>query len=195
MTESRMWRIGGLDYSLTNSGIATLTRRVDGSCAMSTTTVRSTGRLSDTLPMRRQRLVTLATDVVQHMAVCDLVVLEGIVPTKGPMLDRYGALWLILDRLICAETPIAVMAPKSAKKAITGDGRADKALMSRHVTKLWPDLETSNEHEADAAGLAHLGGVALDWPIPTLERHKQVKWTEWPEFGPQADTGRGRVTA
>jgi Holliday junction resolvasome RuvABC endonuclease subunit len=195
VTDFRMWRIGGLDYSLTNSGIAILARCLDGSCIMNTTTVRSTGRLSDTLPVRHQRIATLAADVVQHLAVCDFVVLEGIVPTRGPMLDRYGALWLILDHLIRAETPVAVMAPKSAKKAITGDGRADKALMSRHVTKLWPALETSNEHEADAAGLAHLGGVALGWPVSTLERHNQVKWTEWPEFGPQADVNPGKATA
>jgi Holliday junction resolvasome RuvABC endonuclease subunit len=90
-----------------------------------------------------------------------------------------------MNQLIRREVPIAVAGPGSAKKAITDNGRADKSLMSRYVTKLWPDLETANEHESDAAGLAHLGAVALGWDVSTLERHKAVKWTEWPEFGPQ----------
>jgi Holliday junction resolvasome RuvABC endonuclease subunit len=178
-------QICGLDYSLTNCGIAILTRSAAGECAMTTTTARSKGRLADTLPMRHRRLVTLAAEVSAYAAVCDLVVLEGVIPAKGPLLDRYGALWFILDQLIRREVPIAVASPRSVKMAITGNGNADKSLMSRHITKLWPDLETANEHESDAAGLAHLGAVALGWSVPTLARHKAVKWTEWPEFGPQ----------
>jgi Holliday junction resolvasome RuvABC endonuclease subunit len=182
-----MMKIGGLDYSMTNSGIAILTRRVTGECVMHTTTVRSTGHRGDSLPVRRQRLATLAADVVHHLGTCDLVVIEGVIRgATGALLDRYGGLWFIMDPLIRREVPIAVAGPGSAKKAITDNGRADKALMSRYITKLWPDLETANEHESDAAGLAHLGAVALGWNVSTLERHKAVKWTEWPEFGPTA---------
>lgn len=184
MLMSSVSRICGLDYSLTNCGIAILVRDTAGECTMTTTTVRSIGRLADPLPVRHGRLVGLAYDVTRHASVCDLVVLEGIVPAKGLLLDRYGALWFILDNLIRREVPIAVASPRSAKKAITDNGNADKSLMSRYVTKLWPDLETANEHESDAAALAHLGAVASGWNVKTLERHKTVKWTEWPEFGP-----------
>ena len=180
-----MRRIAGMDYSLTNCGVAIATQRVNGSVAMNTATIRSTGKLKDSLPARRQRWRAMRERVLDVVGTCDLVVMEGIVPTRGPILDRYAALGLILDALVEREIPIAVVAPVSAKKAVTGSTRADKAMMASYVAKLWPDLDVANEHEADAAGLCHLGAVALEWNVSTLERHKQVRWTEWPEFGPE----------
>lgn len=181
----RMRRVAGLDYSLTKCGVAIATRRVNGTVAMNTATVCSTGKLKDTLPVRRRRWRRHEQAVVDAIGPCDLVVAEGVVPSQGQLLDRYGTLCFILDALMEREIPIATIAPRSAKKAVTGNAVADKALMANHIAKLWPDLEIANEHEADAAGLAHLGAVALGWSVTTLERHKQVKWTEWPEFGPE----------
>jgi Holliday junction resolvasome RuvABC endonuclease subunit len=188
-------RICGLDYSLTNCGIAILdhyTVDYDGDvsehCTLSLATVRSTGHLTDPLPVRRRRLRTLSAQVVEYAGECDLVIIEGVIPSKGPLLDRYAGMWFIFDRLIDRAVPIAVVSPDSMKSAITGKTArqgADKFMVGNHVRKLWPGVQPLNDNEQDAVGLAHLGAVALGWPVPTLERHKAVKWTEWPEFGPQ----------
>jgi len=47
-------------------------------------------------------------------------------------------------------------------------------------------LVIGSDNEVDAVACAHLGAVALGWPVVTLARHRDVKWTEWPAFLEQA---------
>jgi hypothetical protein len=38
---------------------------------------------------------------------------------------------------------------------------------------------------ADALAAAHVGAVALGWNVPTLARHSDVKWSEFPAMSEQ----------
>lgn len=185
-----MRKIGGLDFSLTKSGVAVATRRVDGTVIMNTITVRSTGHVADTLPMSDRRVSKLADEICHCLGTCDLVVTEGVIPGRGRLFELYWGRGTVLHRLMRLGVPIAVVSPDSMKRALTGKtarqlgADQSKWAVANAIRKLWPDLEPANDNESDAAALCHLGAVALDWSVITLERHRQVKWTEWPEFGP-----------
>lgn len=58
----------------------------------------------------------------------------------------------LLARAYSAEVLVAEIAPASAKKALTGNGRADKKEMIRHAEGMFGGHWT--EHEADALGVA-----------------------------------------
>jgi Holliday junction resolvasome RuvABC endonuclease subunit len=183
-----MQRIGGIDFSLTKTGVAIATQRVNGEVIMNTSTVTSRGAATDTYVDKSRRLDNVTLDVYRAFVGCELVVMESLsLGSRGGDLDRFwAAWWMLYGRFVKADIPVALVSPTSLKLAIAGKAQVDKSVLGRHVVKLWPDLEYANDNEADGAGLVHLGAVALGWNVSTLERHKAVKWTEWPEFGPAA---------
>lgn len=185
VTPQAMRRVAGLDYSMVATGIAILTKRVNGTCLINTTTVTSKGKRADTWPNRSRRLRGLKDEILNYITTCDLVVIEG--PTRalnngGSSFDRHWGLGTVIDSLVARDIPFAIVAPAALKLAITAKGTADKAAMAGAVCRLWPDLELDNSDTTDAVGLAHLGAVRLGWSVPTLERHKQVR-AEWPIWG------------
>ena len=189
-----MPRVVGLDLSLTATGIATITQRVDrppiASVAEFKTTLTKTGpargklKSTECLRDRVLRSRAIAADVCHTALGAELVVIEGLFtgPNAGKVLDRAATWMRIVDRCIAADVPVAVIAPTALKLPITGSGRADKAAMASALVRLWPDLVISSDNEVDAVACAHLGAVALGWAVPTLERHREVKWTEFPEI-------------
>jgi crossover junction endodeoxyribonuclease RuvC len=65
--------------------------------------------------------------------------------------------WVIgIIYLLAAEKkiPIKSYAPASIKKAVTGNGRANKKEIKLAIQKIYGDLKT-NEHVRDALGLVH----------------------------------------
>jgi len=172
----------GIDLSLTSTGVGIIVRHADGDCHAAAETVTSKGKRAASLRDRDDRIVTLIKDVVHHASVAELVVIEGLFGghAAGSMLDRSGAWWFVVNALHRRNIPVAVIAASSAKLAIGGHGRADKAVMGASLTRLWPDVLVKNEDESDALAFAHLGAVALGWDVVTLERHKSVKWQDWP---------------
>jgi len=180
-------RIAGLDLSLTCTGVAICVQTLRET-KMATSAIKSTGRKDATLLDRHERLTALGQDIIHHASLCDLVVIEGPFAgvRGGSPIDRHALFWFVAGALIRREVPVAVVAPTSLKLAIAGKGSADKAALSASLVKLWPDVDVTSSDVADAAGLAHLGAVALGWDVPTLERHKQVKWSEWPDSLDQA---------
>lgn len=181
--------IVGVDLSLTKTGIGIVTRTVDGRCVLSHGICTSEGKRADLIPQRYARLSQLGADILRYAAnpKTVLVVIEGIVggPAQGSSMDRHALHWFVMGGLVRKDIPIAIIAPTSLKKAITDNGRADKVAVSSAMHRLWPDLDAPSSDVTDAVALAHLGAVALGWDVKTLERHKDVKWTEWPAFGPE----------
>jgi Holliday junction resolvasome RuvABC endonuclease subunit len=179
-----MQRIAGIDFSLTKTGIAIATQRVDGSVIMNTSTVTSTGHNGDTLAERSARLDDHIAAVYDATLTCSLIILESL--SFGNRSSDEGRLWAGWWMLVCryrrADIPVATISPASLKLAIAGKAAVDKSVLGRCLVKLWPDLEYANDNEADAGGLAHLGAVRCGWGVPTLQRHQDVKG-EWPEFG------------
>lgn len=175
--------VAGIDFSLTCTGVA-LAKLADGVVSMDTETVKSSGKIKDSLVERHQRLCHLASDIAEIVGYADLAVIEGpsFGSVGGGQFDRYAGWWFTVSRLRGRDIPIAVVPPSSLKLAITGMGNADKAAMASAVTRMYPDVTVFSSDTSDAMGLAHLGCVRLGWPVKTLERHKRVK-CEWPEFG------------
>jgi len=180
-----MKRVCGIDYSLTCTGIAIATLLANGQVKMNTSTVTSKGKRAASLVDRHARITQIGQDILHHARVADLVVIEGMTPGAkgGSPHDRAAGWWWVVGGCIRAEVPVAVVAPTSLKLAIAGSGRADKASVAVALSRLWPDVDVTSSDVSDAVGLAHLGAVYLNWPITTLERHRQVKAT-WPIFTP-----------
>lgn len=177
-----MSHVAGIDLSLTSTGVA----RIAHTRRLTTDTITSAGKRTDTLPERHQRIIRLAGQIIAEVGTAELAVIEGLIVTPGGSpLDRHHLWWLVAGRLITREIPVAVIHPTTLKKAIGGHGRADKVAVAMAVGKLYPNdaAEVTGNDVADAAGLAHLGAVRLGWDVETLARHREAKWTEWPLFG------------
>jgi Holliday junction resolvasome RuvABC endonuclease subunit len=182
--------IVGLDLSLAKTGVGIITQTVDGRCVLSHGLCTSEGKRADSLPQRHARLSQLGKDILRYAGnpKTVLVVIEGAISSPGgSMMDRHALHWFVMGGLVRKEIPIAVIHPTSLKKVITDNGKADKVAVSSAMHRLWPDLDAPSSDVTDAVALAHLGAVALGWDVKTLERHKDVKWTEWPMFGPEHD--------
>lgn len=187
-----MTHIAGIDPSIASTGVA----RITDTGRLTTETVESTGKRTDTLPDRHRRLTGMAARIQDAAGTPRLAVIEGLVVTPGGSpLDRHHLWWLIVGGLIRREIPVAVVHPTTLKLAIAGHGRADKVAVAMAAGKLYPNdtHEITGNDVADAAGLAHLGAVRLGWDVQTLERHRTAKWSEWPVFGiddPEATPAR-----
>ncbi|TAK32279.1 MAG: hypothetical protein EPO40_02850 [Myxococcaceae bacterium] len=117
-----------------------------------------------------------------------LVVLEG--PAHGAQNgqpdERSGLRWLILDRLLRAEVPVAVLNPTTVKGYIAGNGHAAKADVKRAVAACWPGfgLGGKTDDECDAVACATAGTDWIGWPGPYLDGRRGAGWlkkAQWPE--------------
>jgi crossover junction endodeoxyribonuclease RuvC len=197
--DTAMRRVVGLDLDLAKCGIGIITHRVArGDCIVisekltaplvKTGPLDGKGKPTETLVDRHTRITDISEQVCHFALTADLVVIENKFAGSpgGKSIDRHGAYWHVVGRCIRKNIPVVEISPKSVKLAITGSGTSDKAAVAGALQKLWPDWTIGSDDEADAVGCAHLGAVYLDWPVKTLERHRQVK-TAWPTFLNEGD--------
>lgn len=189
-----MRRVVGVDLSLTGTGVGIITERVGRPPTAAVDEFKTTltktgppdakGKPTECLADRVRRSRAIANDVWHFASTADLVVIEGIFigKTAGRLIDRAATWMRVVDRCVANHVPVAVVSPAALKRPIAGSGTADKAVMTSALVRLWPDLEIASDNEVDAIALAHLGAVALGWGVPTLERHRQVTWTEFPDI-------------
>ena len=179
----------GLDLSLTNAGIAIL---ADGRPTL-LTSVGHGGKNGADYAHRSRRvrsqcqavLNVLRDNIRNRLAGIDLAVIEG--PSYGSVygdpFDRAGLWHGVFGALDAKKVPIAVVAPSTLKKWVTGKGNADKAAVLATVRE-WCGPRVANHDEADSLALAYVGAYTLGDPIPFApkERHRigleQVKWPE-----------------
>lgn len=131
------------------------------------------------LPLLREHVITLAA-TFGHV---DLLVIEGaafrgttdVVPVQQ-------ATGVILEALAATlgKPPSAFIAlsPATVKKAVTGNGRADKKDVITWAESIM-GLKVANDHEADACALAYVASRmspieigALNWLITAKERKR-----------------------
>ena len=183
-----MQRVVGLDLSPTSTGIAVITRRVDGTTVANTSRVISSGHGNDPLEITWHRLNTIRDDVIRPVATCQLVVVEEPAYSRngGRKLDTYGLWWQVVGRLMDMGVPVVCCPSTTNKRFATGNGQADKTAVSAAMVRAWPEWRattTGKGHadEGDALSLAHLAAVRLGWQVPTLKRHLDcldaVKWS------------------
>lgn len=177
-----MSEVLGLDLSLANTGAASLTDR--GTIATwllktdpATGVVDVDARLSR---IARWVMTRVTTGTV-------LAVIEGpsFRSENGLQHERAGLHWRVIRGLVAREIPIAICAPPTLKKAITGSGRASKQDLQAAVAALYPGqgLARVSEHEADAVGLAVVGAQNwCRWDGPWLGLSPTaLAAVQWPE--------------
>lgn len=153
--------IGGLDLSLTDTGIAVVD--LDGSIAVQRT--RSAGKMIDSLAVKARRFEQHADAIVAIVAAvegCGDVVIES--PAYGMAqgaADFGGLRWLVLTRLVAAGHRVHEINPMHVKKYATGETRADKDVVAM-VVRRYPQADVTNNNTADAVVLVamlarHLG--------------------------------------
>lgn len=184
----------GLDLSLTSAGVAIITensrRTVLNTEVFKSSPIRTgppgkNGKPTETLRDRYVRMRDHSQTIIHYAATADLVVIEGLINAPGGgVQDRTALWWIVVGACMRRDVPVAVASPPAMKRVITGKGNADKVEVALAIQKLWPNAKLGNNDTADAAGLAHCGAVALGWDVETLERHKTMVWTNWPEFAP-----------
>lgn len=179
-------RVVGIDLSLSSSGVAVI-QCVGDECEVTATSYTSKGQRADGLRDRYTRIQLLAAAVGEYVDAATLAVIEG--PSHGSLggspVDRHYLWWAVVGDLLKGGIPVAVVAPATRAKFATGSGRGDKAAVAGAVSRLWPDLILANSDEADAVALAHMGAVALEWPVLTLQRHREcLPAVKWPEVKP-----------
>lgn len=173
----------GLDLSLTASGIAT---------PGGVRTIGSRGKADATLHQRAVRLHDLAADVVTAVerALFDtprerlLVVIEApaFSRTTGHQHDRSGLWWLVVDEIHgITDVDVVEVQPTARAKYATGKGNAGKDEVLAAVVRRYPDVDVTNNNEADALvlramGCDHLGQSLVAVPQAHRDALTKVAW-------------------
>lgn len=117
----------------------------------------------------------------------DLAVIEVLPPgNRGAFAGRDDRITLVnglIGEFDSRGIPMVFLLPSSVKAWATGHGRADKADMIAAVNSWHPGLNLTNDDEADAMALAHIGAYSLDDPMPfeIQRRHPHIfDVGEWP---------------
>lgn len=179
-----MSAVVGLDLSLTATGIAT---------PIGVRTVRSKGAAGATLDDRYERILqlveriglTLADDAEQMDEDDLLVVIEApaFSRTTGHQHDRSGLWWLIVHALLLSGNAVVEVQPTARAKYATGRGNAGKDEVLAAVIRRYPDVDVSNNNEADALVLRAMGCDWLGAPLAEVPKANRAALDKvvWPE--------------
>jgi len=194
-------RVGGLDLSLTSTGLA----RIDGERL--TTWVHKPSTLRGF-----ERLESIIETTLSYLADRDVIAVEGLsFGAKGSaMLDLAGLRAVVTLELHRAGLTVADVPPAVVKKYATGVGGADKfAVYAQAVKRLGGEFV--GDDAADAAWLAHMAADYYGCPLVTMPavsravlcsltirgRRKGLPVVEWPDLatvaGPPAAAGQERM--
>jgi hypothetical protein len=182
-------RVVGLDLSLSATGIASNLGWVHTVASEPPPTPRDprTGKPTPaTLDQRRERLAAIAVEVISMCTSADLVVIEGpsYASSGSGTWDRAGLWWLVVHGLLAQQHTVALVPPSNRMKYATGKGRIAKEAVFAAVIRRYPDVEVSNNNEADAWVLAAMGARSLGHPVEQslplahLEAMDKVTWPE-----------------
>lgn len=157
--------IGGLDLSLTSTGIAVL--ELSETPLWRTLTLGEDGKKTDTLPIRQKRLHRLAHGIVQELLHVDLLAVEEkpYGARHGSSHDRSGLAWLVLDELMQIGVPVCEVNSSKRRKYACGNGNADKGEVMAAAIKRYPDADIRKDDIADAVVIAAMAARYLGQPV------------------------------
>lgn len=192
-----MSELVGIDPSLTSTGIAVLTKGVDGLFSTQVAKLINVGHPgtdSDDWDDRSRRIVSQTRHIIRQIDAFDLelAVIEG--PSYGSKFgsafDR-AALWHgVYSHLRARKVKLAVCQPGTREKWATGkvvrglSDRERKARVFDAVREQWAGVRVPNHDCADALTLAGIGALKLGWQLPfeIKERHyaglDKVAWSK-----------------
>jgi Holliday junction resolvasome RuvABC endonuclease subunit len=177
----------GLDTSLVRAGIAAIAH-TDPAHIVALADVGHGGNDTDGYPQRRQRIRAQVHSIINHIQALreqhtvELVVIEGPMygmKTLPSFFDRAIVWGGVCDWLDFHSIPIAVVAPATREKFITGVGsKGDKPRVLAEMRALWcPDepRRIPNHDIADALGLATAGAIHRGYRLPFQLRYRHVE--------------------
>ncbi|MEU2730070.1 hypothetical protein ABZ650_20370 [Streptomyces griseoviridis] len=172
----RLYRVAGLDISLTGTGVATLG---------GTTRIPTKGRRKDTILERHTRLKHIATTVLEAVGDVDLACVEGPVSYSTPggsTWDRGGLWWRIVAALLERGIPVAVIPPTTRAKYATGSGASRKVAVLEAAQHRYGAVLESDD-EADALVLRAMGLHWLEQPLAEVpDGHRAaLAGVQWPD--------------
>lgn len=178
-TAARLYRVAGLDVSLTGTGIATIA---------GTTRVPTAGRRAASLTERDARLRHITDRVRDEVGDVDLVCIEGPISYQQPggsTWDRAGLWWRIVSGFLGRETPVAVIPPTCRALYATGSGGGRKAHVLQAAQQRYGAILPSDD-EADALilramGLDYLGQALVTVPAKNRSGLTGCQWPTLPE--------------
>jgi hypothetical protein len=174
----RLYRVAGLDISLTGTGIAT---------AGGTTRVPTKGRRAASIADRHARLRYITGRVLDEVGTVDLACVEG--PSHASMgqaghHDLSGLWWRIVGALADRDIPVAVIPPMSRAKYATGRGNSRKTVvLDAARTRYGAILPSDDEADAlilRAMGLHHLGQPLAEVPDGHCAALAGCQWPPFP---------------
>jgi Holliday junction resolvasome RuvABC endonuclease subunit len=171
-----IYRVAGLDISLTGTGISTLG---------GTTRIPTKGRRKDTLLERNARLKHITSRVLEEVGDVHLACIEGPVgyaTPGGSTWDRGGLWWRIVAALLERDIPVAVISPTSRAKYATGNGGSRKTAVLEAAQRRYGAVLESDD-EADALILRAMGLHWLEQPLAEVpDGHRAaLAGCQWPE--------------
>ena len=174
---ARLYRVAGLDISLTGTGIATLG---------GTTRVPTKGRRKDTLLERNARMRHITATVLEEVGAVDLACIEGPVgyaTPGGSTWDRGGLWWRIVAALLERDIPVAVISPTARAKYATGSGASRKTAVLEAARSRYGAILESDD-EADALILRAMGLHWLEQPLAEVpDGHRAaLAGVQWPDL-------------
>jgi crossover junction endodeoxyribonuclease RuvC len=187
MTRGRM--VGGLDLSLTSTGIARISRGMAAGDRVDLFTVTSTGHVGDSLTQRRSRQRHLVHEALWPLVGCSIVVVEGpsYASKGGQNWDRAGLWWAAVSALLDRGFDVAIAPPTVVKKFAAGKGTADKPAVAVGMARLWLDVDAENDGQWDALAMATMAAQHLGLDVPSRAHHAGVlAKVAWPDTTKEA---------
>lgn len=161
-------KIVGIDLSLTGTGLASV-ERIEGTGLdldriEVDTHVVGTKPDSGTLYSRHKRLEVMAARIVAYAKDATMVAIEGPSYASGGRgtWDRAGLWWWVVSVLETVGTPVIEVPPTTRTKWATDNGRASKSAVAVAICRMWPDVTTHDDNDADALCLATIGAQLLE---------------------------------
>lgn len=178
--------VAGLDLSLTGAGLAVWIPDLP----IATTRISSTGKADATLEQRSDRIIGMASDIVEFIPFGTLVLIEQ--PSYGSKgghpHDRSGLWWRVVNKIRQRGDTVVEVAPTRLKKYALGKGSGEgvsKDAMLAHAVRTFPDAEINSNDVADAAWLLAMGCRWLQCPLepvkltaPKLQAFDDMVWPE-----------------
>lgn len=205
-----MTTIAGIDPSLTRTGVAVITTDPHTDHPITVTSFTSTPRPTPTISDRLDRLDRisgLVVAVIGRACDADLAVIEGPAygSRTGNQHDRSG-LWWDIVRALTDEygVPVIEVPPMIRAMYATGKGNAGKDEVLAATVRRYPDVEITNNDEADALVLALIGWhqrTGSPWAdLPATHTRAMAKVHSWlarrsPRPPPTMCVRSGRTTA
>lgn len=186
------YHIVGLDFSLTETGIAIIRPETDDPITVDITGTPAVKNDDPAkYPLTLARLRKLAGAIVRKAQVGmqdgDVMIAVIEAPIFGKAMGQFhtrAGLWWLCYHLLEKMSLVVIVEPSKLKRYVTRKGGAPKELVFSTMVRNFPTVDIVNDNEADALGLACMAARELGFPQePSVQRCDPgaLEGVPWPE--------------